>query len=293
MLFLFFKRAIQDIIRNRFLNVVTIVTIALSILIVSAFVLFIVNVNDMMDAWKQGIRIMAYLEPGLSEAAPLDLKNTIQRMDGVVDAQFISKTNALNQLKQQMKRQSSLFKNLKENPLPDAFEIHMVTESVDSGKVERLAGWIESLPEVAEVEYGQSWLGKYTNIINLFKLTGYALSCLFFMAAIFIVANTIRLVLYSRQEEVEIMRLVGAADSFIKTPFYIEGLILGALGGSTGLITLYGTFLYISASVTQGLATTFLTIRFFPPMISCSLIGGCMLIGWLGCYLSLKQFMKV
>ena len=140
MIFLFFKRAIQDIIRNRFLNVVTIVTIALSILIVSAFVLFIVNVNDMMNSWKKGIRIMAYLKPGLPEARPLDLKNTIQRMDGVVDARFIPKGQALDQLQKQMKRQSSLFKNLKENPLPDAFEIYMAAESVDGRKVERLAG---------------------------------------------------------------------------------------------------------------------------------------------------------
>jgi cell division transport system permease protein len=293
MIFLFFKRAIQDIISNRFLNIVTVVTIALSILIVSAFALFIINVNDMMDSWKKGIRIMAYLEPGLPEAKPLDLKNTIQRMEGVVDARFIPKTKALDQLQKQMKRQSSLFKNLRENPLPDAFEIHMTAESVNGKKVERLAGWIESLPEVTEVEYGQSWLGKYTNVINLFKLTGYALSCLFFMAAIFIMANTIRLVLYSRQEEVEIMRLVGAADSFIKTPFYIEGLILGALGGSAGLLALYGTYYYISTSVAKGLSTAFLNIRFFPPMVSGMMIIGCMLIGWLGCYLSLKQFMKV
>jgi len=290
MIALYIRRAVKDLIQNRFLNIVTVITIALAVLILSAFILFFVNINDMIDSWKKGIRIMAYLKSDYSPNKPADVEKKIGLMDGVTNTRFISKFDALIKLQEQMKRQSSLFTTLQENPLPDAFEIRMTRQAVNNEKIERLVKQIEALPSVGEVEYGQSWVGRYINIIRLFKLTGYALSCLFFIAAIFIVANTIRLVLYSRQEEVEIMRLVGAEDRFIKAPLYIEGLILGALGGSIGMLALYMTFFYISSSIEQHLASGFLNIRFFPHEISCGLILCCMFVGWFGCFISLRQF---
>jgi cell division transport system permease protein len=119
------------------------------------------------------------------------------------------------------------------------------------------------------------------------------MGCIFFMATVFIVANTIRLVLYSRREEVEIMRLVGAADRFIKAPFYIEGLIQGALGGFIGLFVLFITFIYVSSRVEQGFSLNLLSIRFLSPGIIFLIILCSMFVGWLGCFLSLKQFFKV
>jgi cell division transport system permease protein len=286
------KRAIQDIRQNRFLNAVTIITIALSILIVSAFALFFINTNDLMNAWKRGIRIMAYLKPETPQAEIPELKKKIQNMYGVSETRFISKEDALNGLKTHMKRQSSLLDNLRENPLPDTFEILMIASSQSWERVEMLAADIEKLSQVAEVEYGQRWLERFTNIFNLFRLAGYSLGALFFMAAIFFVANTIRLVLYSRREEVEIMRLVGAADSFIKMPFYIEGLIQGALGGIIGLAALFVIFLFVSSNVPQDFSTGLFHIRFLPLPVFVAVIFSSMFVGWLGCYLSLKQYLK-
>ncbi|MDM8540709.1 permease-like cell division protein FtsX [Desulfococcaceae bacterium HSG9] len=291
MIILFLRRAVKDLIKNRFLNAITVITIALSVLIVSAFILFFININDIIDSWKKGIRIMAYLKSDVSPIEPENIEKKIKLMDGVIKTRFISKHDALIQLQTQMKRQSSLFTTLKENPLPDAFEIRMIREAVNNEKIERLAKQIEALPSVDEVEYGQSWVGHYINIIHLFKLTGYALSGLFFIAAIFIVANTIRLVLYSRQEEVEIMRLVGAEDRFIKAPLYIEGIILGALGGIIGMLALYMTFFYISSNMERHLISGFFNIRFFPTEISCGLVLCSTFVGWLGCFLSLRQFL--
>lgn len=289
---LYIKRAVGDIRQNRFLNLVTIVTIALSILIVSAFVLFFINTSDLMSAWKRGVRIMVYLNSSTPSSEIPALQKQLAGLYGIEQVDYIPKEDALEMMKVQMKRQSALLDNLKENPLPDAFEIRMIAATQSWDRLEKIAAQIENLPHVDEVEYGRRWIGRFTHVINLFTLAGYALGALFFMAAVFFVANTIRLVLYSRRHEIEIMRLVGAEDQFIKAPFYIEGIIQGALGGTIGLIALFVAFLFISSSVQPVSGADLLQIRFLPlPLLAGILLSG-MLVGWLGCFVSLKQFFK-
>jgi cell division transport system permease protein len=289
---LFFKRAIDDIFKNRFLNLVTVITISLSILITSAFILFFVNASEIINSWKKGLRIMAYLKPGADRTELAYLKQAIQSLDGVQTLRYISKEEALSQLKSQLKHQASLLENLTENPLPDSFEIRMTAATGSWQKIDSLATKIEMLTPVKEVEYGQRWVGRFIHLFTLFRLAGYAMGTLFFMAAVFIVANTIRLVIYSRREEVEIMRLVGATDNFIKIPFYIVGLILGALGAVIGLGMLYFAFYFASANVNQDFWPDLFSLKFLPAKILGGILLGSMLVGWLGCYISLKQFLK-
>ena len=241
------RRALQDIRSNRMLSLVTISTFALSILIVSSAMLFFINMGDIIDGWRQGIRIMAYLQDGLTATDRSHLKIRMENLYGVKQVDFIPKDEALARLRTQMGRQTSILENLDSNPLPDAFEIQMISASQSWDKVEQLATALDDLEGVTEVEYGQRWIKRIINIFNLFQLTGTIMGALFFMAAIFIVGNTVRLVLYSRREEVQIMRLVGATERFILAPFYFQSLILAALGGIIGLVTLY--IMYIGSFV--------------------------------------------
>jgi cell division transport system permease protein len=289
---IYYLRAIRDIRNNKFLNAVTVVTIALSIMIVSAFLLFFINANQLVNSWKKGIRVMAYLQPDMTALEISALKQQITGMAGVEEVRYISKQDALQLLRAHLKRQSSLLSDLKTNPLPDTFEIRLLPSARNDKKVEQLAVEIENLSTVDDVEYGQEWVGRLSYIVRLFRLTAFAMGGLFFMASVFIVANTIRLVLYSRHAEIDIMRLVGASDRFITAPFYIEGLILGALGGLCGILTLLVTFAIITARFEGGFALGLMEIQFLPFGQVVAIIGCSMLIGWLGCYLSLKQFLK-
>ena len=288
----YYKRAIKDMLDHRFLNAVTIVTIAIAILIASSFALFFINANVIVNSWKRGIRIMVYLKPNSSEMKIGDIKSKIEGMSGVDKVRFISKKEALERLKSQMKRQSSLLDDLQDNPLPDAFEVRLTDDFQNKDKVETLAARLESLSPVGEVEYGQVWLGRFTNILNLFRLTGYAMGALFFVATVLIVANTIRLVLYSRREEIEIMRLVGATDGFIRAPFYIEGVIQGALGGIIGLAALFILYIFILSNVDKGLTSSLFALRFLSWEAFLGILICSMFVGWMGCFLSLKQFLK-
>ena len=235
---------------------------------------------------------MAYLKPGLSNDGLKELTQTIQSLQDVDTVTFVSKQEALERLKNQMKHQSSLFANLTQNPLPDSIEIRMTATTESWQKIDDLAARVEALSQIEEVEYGQRWVGRFAQIISLFRLAGYAMGALFFMATIFIVANTIRLVLYSRREEVEIMRLVGATDNFIKIPFYFEGLIQGALGAIAGLTMLYIAFMFVSSNVEKGFFPGLFRFHFLSPTHLLAILMVSMLVGWLGCLISLKQFMK-
>lgn len=289
---LYFKHAFNDILKNRFLNAVSIITIAFSVIITSSIILFFINTTGILNIWKKGVKIMVYLPPEISGEDIHEIQKKISGMYGIKDVIFIPKEEALNILKQQMKRQSSLLENLKENPLPNAFEIHLIESSQAWEKIENLASQIELIPKVEEVEYGQKWLARFSEIINIFKLSGYAMGILFFIASVFIVANTVRLVLYARRDEIEIMRLIGASDGFIKTPFYIECIIQGAVGGIIGLILLFVIFTSFISNVDQDIISDIINIKFFS-LSALSVILICsMFIGWLGCFLSLKNFLK-
>jgi len=194
---IFIKRALQDISKHRFLNIVSAVTIALSILIISTLLLFFSNINSVITVWKKGIRIIAYLKPDVSDTDLPDIRHKITTLEGIQKIHFISKHDALSKLKTQMRRQASLFENLKKNPLPDAFEIHLNPSFQDGQRIESIATRIESIRGIDGVEYGQTWLNRLTAILDLFRLTALCMSGLFFLAIVFIVANTIRLVLYS------------------------------------------------------------------------------------------------
>lgn len=289
---LFYRRAIKDILENRFLTAITVITIALSIMIAAAFALFFINAGDLVNLWQKGIRMMVYLKPDTTEAARLDTKFRLQGISGVQNAVFISKQEAMHRLKSQMQHHTALLDNLRENPLPDAFEITIEPSARNSTELDFLAERIKALSTVAEVEYGQQWIRRFTNIINLFRLAGYGIGTLFFTATVFIVANTIRLVLYSRRDEIEIMRLVGATDRFIKIPFYLQGMIQGGAGTLLGLVILFIGYLSLSSHFEQSVSGSLITIRFFSLEICAAIVAGGILIGGLGCLVSLKQFMR-
>jgi cell division transport system permease protein len=288
----FVRKALADIKSNRFLNLITIITISLSILVVSVFLLFFENASRVIESWNQGGRAMVYLTDEFTLDRLPKIEKELISISQIEKVQFISKTQALEKMKEILSSHSVFLNNLKDNPLPDAMEIQIASTS-DFSQIEDLAMQIKKVPYVAEVEYGQGWLGKFLKVFNLFKITGYAMCTLFFFIALFITANTVRLAFYSRRLEVEIMRLVGATETFIKAPFYVEGLIQGFLGGLLGLAILMAAFLTVSSGIAQNLSSyVYFDVQFLSIKTIIIIILGSTFLGWFGCYLSLKQILK-
>ena len=235
---------------------------------------------------------MAYLEPKAHASKIAPLKEKIETLYGVQSVHFISKKDALKKLKEILRRQSGILDDLKENPLPNAFEIILLPTTGTDDHLENMARQIESLEDIDQVEYGQHWMGRVSSFLSLFRFAGLAMGGLFFMATIFIVANTIRLVLYSRREEIDIMRLVGATDRFIKAPFYIEGVIQGLSGALIGLGILFIIYSIANANFNEMAWSANFRMTFFPLTYTLIITFASMMMGLIGCYLSLKQFLK-
>jgi len=288
----FLKGVFKDFIATPMLHIVTILTIALTLLVTAAFGLFFSNINQIFYVWKEGIRIMAYVKPSAEQSDIRLIQEHIETLYGVKKVIFISRDDALRFMKNEMK-QGSILSHLKKNPLPASFMIHVDPEVNTWETIENLANHLLKMPEVNEVEYGKGWLERITSFMLFFRITCMAIGTLLIVTSLFVVSNTIRLVFYSRRDEITVMRLVGATQWFIKIPFYMEAVIQGLIGGIIGLTFLYGLFYYLTIYNLPVWSSDLFNPHFFSIYTIGILVLLSMLTGWAGCYISLKQFIKV
>jgi cell division transport system permease protein len=285
-------RGLRNLSNFRYLHGICVITIALSIFVVSAFALFLTNAASMMEAWSKEIRMTAYLKPDTSEAARDRLILEIRSWDGVSAVDYISSHEAFEWLKVEIGRQSVLLEGLTGNPLPDTLEISLSDEFSGADAVSAIAARINGFSEISDVEYARQWLDRFSGLYGLFRLTGIILIVLIFAAMMMVVANTIRLILYLRIEEIKVMRIIGADDSFIKYPLYFEGLSLGLAGGMAGLLLLYTAYQVTVPQLSASGLLIYFQVGFLPWPIVLVLLTSSMTIGLAGCFLSVRRFLK-
>jgi cell division transport system permease protein len=284
------RRALADIRANRLVNAVTVVTVCLAVVIVCAALLLDLNTRSILEGWQKDTRLMVYLKPGAGASAAR-LQQTIEAMEGVRACRFVPKDEALQDLQRQLSAPPSLFENLEENPLPDAFEIGLGASSEGWLRANAIAARIGALPEVDAVEYGRKWADLLRTVLKVVQTAGAAVIGLLAVSAVAIVGAMTRLVVYSRREEMEILRLIGAAEGFIRTPFYIGGALQGLIGGGIGLAVLALVFNAVMDRIGEG-ALPMLPIRFFEWDEMAAVVAGSVLVGWLGAWASLQRSLR-
>jgi len=297
----FFERAIyflervgQNIRQDVFINLVTISTIAVTLLILSTFWLCFLNLNSFLQNWSEKIQITAYLNEGASPEQLKELKEKILGIKGIKELSFTSKDQALKLFREQLGGQNGLLDGLSSNPLPASWEIQLQKDFQNSERAEEIIGRLKNFKEINDLQYGQRWVERFSTFLNLLRLAAFFIGGLLILAAIFIVSNTIKLSVYARKEEIEIMKLVGAANWFIKVPFFIGGILQGLAGASIAMVILYGLYKFLihefSPMLSLSLGTGGLT--FLPwNHIYWILLGG-MLLGFMGSLTSLGRYLK-
>ncbi|GMR04473.1 MAG: permease-like cell division protein FtsX [Thermodesulfobacteriota bacterium] len=291
-LLFFVKDAFRTIKENLATTLLTAVTLGFALAIFSLFLFVFINVNAMVSGWGGGTHIIVYLKDSAAAGDIGKLKAGALRIKGVKGVKFTSKDAAFRELRKGLKGHEGILEGIDKKVLPASFEVSLRESSMGPEGIVKVVNKLKRLHWVDDVQYSQEWIQKLYGILRFIELT--ALFVGFFLAAatIFIITNTIRLAVYARKEEIEILRLVGASDVFIKMPFFIEGVIQGVVGGGLAIgmlvigrtVLLYKMPAYLSFIVDMPLPLTVLV-----PVVVFA--GICM--GVAGSLISISRFLKV
>ena len=288
------RRTFQSMRGNLFPNLITIGIIAVSMLIFSTFALLAFNLTNFLKIWEDKIEVVAYLKRGTpsSEVEPL-LKKT-RLLEGVELVRYVSPYDAMAFMETKLGKQKNLLEGIQPAVLPPSFEIQLKKEFRNSTKIREVVTQLKKIPQFDEIQYGQEWVETFSVFVHILRVTQWILGGLLLIAVIFITSNTLQLTISSRREEIEVMHWVGASPSFIRVPFYVEGLIQGFLGGGFAILILLllhqGLFLYIPPSMQAWLAK--IPVLFLPPeTIAWILLGGTVL-GFFGSFVASMRVLK-
>ena len=286
----YFRHACENIFSNRLIHGITIGTISVSLLLFSIFMLFYVNVNYWMMEWGQSISMSVYLKEGINKQARGALEASLRNMPGASIKGFISKEKAEEELIEALGDQAGLLDALSENPLPASFEIifkDVNRHPVDPKKTKAL---LEKKEGVDEVQYSEQWLERFDGLIYMLKVGGSFLGGLLCIAVLFIITNTIKLMIYSRRDEIQIFKLVGATDWFVKIPFLIEGAIQGVISGLLALLVLFLMYILLSLKSIYVFGLPVMDIVFLPPDHALFLILLGLGLGLVGSFIAIGRF---
>ena len=234
--------ALLNIRRSGWSGLASIATIAFSFVIVGIFLIITRNLGALVSEWKEQFQVTVFLEDGITPEQLTLLKKRIQSERAVKTMTYTSKEEALQSFKQELKGQESLLEGLGENPIPASLQlrIHDVYQTPEA--LRQFTASLGRLEGVEDVLYGQEWVDRLSAAVRMLRLLGMSVGLALGMASLLIVSNTIRLAVYARAEEIEIMRLVGATKLHVRAPFLLEGMIQGGLGAVVALLLLFGAY---------------------------------------------------
>lgn len=291
----FLSRAVTNIRQNVFVNVITIGTITLALLIVSLFLLVFVNLEDAAESWSERVQVTVYFDRELASNELNAFHGKISVLPGVSRVSYVSRAEALKRFKNRLRGQETLLEGVRPEVLPTSFEISLKRSHRDTASIENFVTVLKRIPGISEVQYGEEWVRRFNSFLNFMRLLGALLGGFLVIAVIFIVSNTIKLTIYSRRDELEVMSLVGATRFFIKAPFLIEGVMQGMAGSVLSVVLLFGLYEGFLHNAGNFLSFNPVLSRLsFIPLeyIFGLLLAGAML-GFVGSLTSLKRFINV
>lgn len=291
----FLKEAVANLWSNRLNNLVSIIIISFSLFTLGLFLLTADNLTRLIGRLTENIQVNVFLNPETTRQDQITLESIVKSSPAVSRYQYISPDEALKRFRSFYPGMRELTDELDSNPFPASYEVTIRKEFQNQAAVQDFVTKLRDESYVSDVEYDQEWIDRVQFIIRFVQIIGIVFGGILMFAATFSISNVIKLMVLSRKDEIEIMRLVGATNSFIKGPFLAEGLLQGLFGSVLAILLLYAMYLLITAKV-AALSTPFFSLselHFLPLWIIASIIAGGMFLGFLGSLFSLSRLMKI
>lgn len=282
-LFFHIKEAIKGLTKARLATLLSITSIMLTIILMAIFIIFSLNLNNWIYSFREKIEMEVFLQPSVSGSQIESVTQKLNKVPGIQSSQFISKEEAAKRFKEEFGQ--DIYDVLDFNPLPRSFIIILDDSSRNLKSIERISNDIHGITQVEEIVYQKFLLESIDKHITFILFGAFFIGIIITLIAIALIYNTIRLTIYARKDAIYIMKLVGATQAFIRTPFVIEGMLQGLIASLLACVVTH----YLVKFVLHFIYPFLL----FDNQIYIYLTGFGLIIGIMSAGLSVAKFLKV
>jgi cell division transport system permease protein len=288
-----FRESLKSLARNAWMTFASVSAVTVTLILVGTFLVIMMNLNNVADNLENDVEIRVLIDVTAKEDAQAKLQSEIEKIKEVESIVYSPKEKELDNLVESLGEEGESFELFEQNnPLNDVF----VVKAKEPQDTKLIADKIAKFENASKVKYGQDEVEKLFDVISLSRNIGLGLIIGLIFTAMFLISNTIKITIFARRHEIEIMRLVGATNGFIRWPFFLEGLFLGVLGAVVPIVLIISVYksLYTWAlPKLQGSFVEFLPFSPFVFQVSAILLLIGALIGVWGSLMSVRKFLKV
>lgn len=287
------KESFKSIGRNGWMTFASVSAVTVTLSLVGVFVVIMMNLNNFATSIESNVEVRVHVDRTATEDQRLQLESKLKTLEEVDSITFSPKEDELNSLIENMGEQGSAFKLFEQdNPLNDVFilKTHLPEDVV------KVAEKAEKMESVEIVKYGQGFVEKMFTIVDTSRNVGIVLIIALLFTAMFLISNTIKITIFARRREIEIMRLVGATNGFIRWPFFLEGLWLGIMGSIIPITLIAVGYKYLYDNFSSALTVDYMDLLAYNPFIwqvSLLIVLFGALIGVWGSLMSVRKFLKI
>ncbi len=287
----FWKETFYSLFRNKFMAVASVLTVTLSMFILGVFLCAVLNINHMATYLENQVEMTVYLKDGLNTEQVMAVGKKLKALPDLKEIKFTNKDQAMAEFKQRLGDQQGILDAINGNPLPSSYSTSFATPA----SLKNAVSIVTQYPEVDSVQYGQDIIEQLYKVAQVIRIGGIILIVFLAGAELFIISNTIRLTVFARRREIQIMKYVGATNGFIRWPFIFEGMIIGFIGSGLSAFILWEGYKVVLMEMAQAGLVFIPMIPLWPfigYMTIMLLVAG-IIIGILGSTISLRKYMKV
>lgn len=288
-----FTQTFRNLVQTWSSQFLTLLTITLSVLIFAFFYLVYTNALQAGQQLDDDLRLIVYLDEEPSKQMQEEYRTKIVKFDQVDRIEFVSRKKAYNRFAKQLSEDRDVLEDMPEDFLPPSIEVYPVRSLDTLTKIKRFSDYLTTLPGVLKVQYGREWVERFYTFIKLLRIVVVLSGTLLILTTTFMVANTIRLTLLGRKDELELLHLVGASTHYIRMPFFLEGMFQGFIGSATGLAALFLLYNWIKLRFAVSSIFQLFEFTFFPFPVIVTIVAISSLLCAGGSFSSTRKFLQL